>query len=101
MFRNNPWEAALQEIVANGEADNLTTTSIDVFNRLSDMAHPMTGICVVDIAKLSIEVNREGPLLNSDLVELINNRLIKKNICLDMAVITLHDRFKEKAAWAR
>lgn len=101
MFYKNPWETALQEIMATGEANKLNPISLEILKRLSDKANPVTGICILDIEAFSKEVNREGPLLHADLSDLTKSGFIKKQICLELAVITLHDRFKEKVAWAR
>ena len=101
MLWKNPWETALQEITANGEADHLSTTSIDVLNRLSEKANPVTGICLLDINAFSTEINREGPLLTTDLTDLIRNRVIKKHLCLDHAVITVHERFRQHGGFIK
>ena len=88
------WDSVIDEIVSSDEADKLSTTSIDVLRRLSEKTNPATGICLIDIKELADEVGLDDGRLNRDLKDLIRMRVIKKRICLDRAVISLHDRLK-------
>lgn len=96
MLDYNPWDNVLQLILFSGDADNLSTTSIDVLNRLSDKANPDTGVCAVELELLAREAKRDIALVKQDLLELINNKVIQKQQSLEQAIITLHERVTEQ-----
>lgn len=93
-MKNYHWDNVLMKLILNGEVDKLTTSSIDVLNRLSDIADEQTGLCYVELDKLARETNRNIFSIQHDINFLADNLVIVRHGRVSHPVIELHSRFQ-------
>lgn len=92
MSHINPWDEVLSLITSSGEADKLSTSALEVLNRLSDMSNPSTGFSITKPDEIAHGLRRSIDEIRRDLTDLVEEEIIKPVITIEQGLFRVHPR---------
>jgi len=97
MGTNTYWCEAIDCMIINGSADDLSTESIAVLNQLSSRANPLSGIATISLPMLSDLNAFSVDRTESYIKELIDKKVIIRHAMHNYSEYVLHPRLYKLA----
>ncbi len=91
-FSDNHWDRLLDIVISTGQVDDLSTTALDVLNRISDNGDPTTYVSLVQLHKLKQKTGKKYSSVFRAISELVQAEIIIHRYDIDASVYMLHPR---------
>ena len=91
-FSDNHWDRLLDIVISTGQVDDLSTTALDVLNRISDNGDPTTYVSLVQLHELKQKTGKKYSSVFRAISELVQAEIIIHRYDIDASVYMLHPR---------
>lgn len=91
-FSDNHWDRLLDIVISTGQVDDLSTTALDVLNRISDNGDPTRYVSLVQLHELKQKTGKKYSSVFRAISELVQAEIIIHRYDIDASVYMLHPR---------
>jgi|GEM_PF-1741573 len=88
----NHWDRLLDIVITTGQVDNLSTTALDVLNRISDNGDPSTYVSLVQLHELKQKTGKKYSSVFRAISELVEAEIVIHRYDIDASVYMVHPR---------